>query len=235
VSADSDGTILAFGWDRDVLEPTVWSSTDGYFWEDLGAAPDSLGGAIGPEPAFADGVWAAVTDTVYTSTDGSTWTRRLDLPVQPNGPGCPAADDVTALDILLLGGAAADCFGDEQLTFVAWAPLVDGIGGCCPPEGLPAWLNAPFSVTWLGPAPSVDGGFGIADFRVSLAPGEVDRLPTDTWVEVTGHFFDPASAECRNVPLTISPQRLESRAAVIDSCERRFVLTQVVPADAPAG
>ena len=235
VSGDPDGTLLAFGWDRDVLEPMVWRSTDGYVWEDLGAAPNSLGGAIGPEPAFARGVWAAVTDTVYTSTDGSAWTQRLDPPAQPSGPGCPPLAEVTALDVLFLGGAAADCFGDEHLTFVAWAPLIEGLGGCCYPEGRPAWLNSPISGTWLAPAPVVAGGFGDAEFPVSLAPGAVDRLPAEAWVKVTGHFFDPASARCRNIPLTTFPHRLDSRAALIDACERRFVITEVVPADGPAG
>ena len=50
----------------------------------------------------------------------------------------------------------------------------------------------------------------------------------ETWAEITGHFRDPASRQCVHIPLThIAFQRLESRAAVIDDCKRRFVVDRV--------
>ena len=130
-----DGVLLAFGWDREGLAPRIWRSRGGVDWHELDVAPDALGGAIGPEPAFADGHWVAVTDAIYTSANGETWQlAHRPSTVEIAHPGCPPADQVTALDLMFLGSTAADCYGDAPLTVRAWTPIVDGLGGCCRPK-----------------------------------------------------------------------------------------------------
>jgi hypothetical protein len=230
ISARDDGTLLALGWDREELVPRVWGSTDGRSWTDLRVDATAFGGGIGPEPAFAAGVWVGIGDGLYTSSDGADWSRTLATPgKQPEGPGCPPADEVTALDLMFLGRTAADCYQDTPLTMTAWAPLIDGLGGCCYPEGVPAWLNSPIPPAWVSAAPSdLAGSLGVYP-----SPTAQGTLATERWVRITGHFHDVTSQDCRLIPLTYVPHRLESISAAIDGCERHFVIDSIVPIDAP--
>jgi hypothetical protein len=225
-----NGSLLALGWDMDELVPRVWRSADGRSWTDLGVGAGTFGGAIGPEPVWAEGRWVAMTDAAYASTDGASWDRVFDVPVPDiEGPGCPPVDAVTALDLLFLGQAAADCYGDTSLTFNVWSPLVDGLGGCCPPIGLPEWLAGWIPSSFVSPGP---GGFS-GSFGVYPAPDVDGDFATETWSRVTGHFFDPAAQDCQHVPLLFIPHRLESPAAIAADCERRFVVDRIVAVDAP--
>jgi hypothetical protein len=229
ISAGS-GSLLALGWDMDELRPRVWRSGDGREWTDLDVDANTFGGAIGREPEWADGRWVAMTDAVYVSSDGASWQREFQAPTPDVGsPGCPPKDAITALDLLFLGPAAADCYGNTRLTVTVWSPLVDGLGGCCPQRGLPAWLAGWIPPAFVSPGPSeYPGSFGVYPAR------DVDgAFVTETWARVTGHFHDAAAQDCRHVPLLHIPHRLESRTPVVADCERRFVVDRIVPADAP--
>lgn len=48
-----------------------------------------------------------------------------------------------------------------------------------------------------------------------------------TWVEVTGHFDDPAAATCRWIPSPAEEQWYAGRQQVIDGCRQQFVVTAV--------
>ena len=227
-----NGSLLALGWDMDELEPRVWRSVDGRSWTDLGVAADTFGGAIGPEPVWADGRWLAMTDAVYASRDGASWDRVFEAPVPDiEGPGCPPVDAVTALDLLFLGPAAADCYGDTPLTVRVWSPLVDGLGGCCSQLGLPEWLASWIPPAFLSPGPAGFSSYGT--FGGFPAPDADGEFVAETWSRVTGHFLDPAAQDCRHVPLLYVPQRLDARAPVVAECERRFVVTRIIPVEAP--
>ncbi|HET6744727.1 MAG TPA: SH3 domain-containing protein [Candidatus Limnocylindria bacterium] len=220
------GSMLALGWDQDELLPRVWRSTDGRSWTDMGVDAGTFGGAIGSEPVWADGRWFAMTDGVYASTDGATWEKVFEAPTpEVQGPGCPPPDVVTALDLLFLGPAAADCYGDTPLTVTVWSPLVDGLGGCCPQQGVPEWLAAWVAPAFVSPGP---GGFS-GSFGVYPAPDVDGAFVTETWARVTGHFHDPEAQDCRHIPRQDVPHRLESPTSVVADCAARFVVDQIVP------
>ena len=224
------GSMLALGWDPDELLPRVWRSEDGRTWSDLGVPANTFGGAIGPEPVWADGRWMVMTDAAYASRDGASWDEVFRAPVPDvPGPGCPPADAVTALDLLFLGPEAADCYGDTALTVRVWSPLVEGLGGCCPQLGKPEWLAAWIPPAFVSPG---QGGFS-GSFGAYPAPDAEGAFVTEEWARITGHFNDPAAAECHHVPLLYIPHRLESAADDAATCERRFVVTRIVPAEAP--
>jgi hypothetical protein len=225
--SSGDGSMLALGWDGDELLPRVWRSTDGRSWTDLGVGAGTFGGAIGAEPVWADGRWFAMTDSVYTSADGAAWDAVFKAPTpEVQGPGCPPADAVTAADLLFLGPAAADCYGNTPLTVTVWSPVVDGLGGCCPQQGLPEWLAAWVAPAFVSPGP---GGFS-GSFGVYPAPDVDGAFVTETWTRVTGHFHDAVAQDCRHVPLLYIPtHRLESPTSFVADCEARFVVDQIVP------
>ena len=223
------GAFLAIGWDRQQLVPHVWRSPDGRAWTDLAVDPGTFGGAIGPAPVFAGGRWYAATDAIYGSNDGATWQEVFRPPVVPTEhPGCPPAEDVTALDLLFLGDLAADCYGNEPLNVTGWITVPDGLGGCCWPTGEPGWLNGNIPSGFLGLA-NPGGSFDFTrSFGVYPVPDLAGEFGTEGWARVTGHFHDPASQECRSTPLTWHPlHRLEALSAVIAGCEQRFVVDSV--------
>jgi hypothetical protein len=232
--AAGDGILLALGWDRSVLEPMVWRSTDGRSWTDLRVDPRTFGGAIGPEPVFAGDEWFAVTDAVYASTDGASWRLAHEVPGEPiEGPGCPPADEVQALDLAFLGPLGDDCYQGASLSFNAWMPLIDGMGGCCWQIGQPDWLTAPIPPVMLSAGRSACCYFDAGGFAAYLSPTMEGTYRANTWAQITGHFVDPASAECQYVPLTDMPQRLQSKADSVAGCAARFVIDRIVPADGP--
>jgi hypothetical protein len=96
-------------------------------------------------------------------------------------------------------------------------------------EASPAWLAA--HPTWALYGPSGRDGLDVG-LPVALAPGLSD-LPTDGWLQVTGHFDDPASSTC----VVTYPEDWNPAAGTPDvqarRCLERFVVTSAVPTEAP--
>lgn len=233
--------LLALGWDTTDLVPALWRSSDGSAWQRLDAAPDAMGGSVGPEPAWGAAGWVGVGtssdgsgDQLWRSTDGEEWAPTGDsLAYAGPQPPCPPQEEISTLVLMYLGRAAERCIGDASITIRAWSPVVTGIGGCCAPIPEPAWLAGPFPDGWLEPA-ETDAYSGSAVLSAYIPP-EVDQslLQQESWVEIVGHFRDPASEGCRQTPVTSPPMRLTSLAAAQYECRQRFVVESIAPPDGP--
>lgn len=234
ISAGDDGW-LALGWDVEALVPAAWTSVDGQTWERQ-VIDDAFGGSIGPEPEFGAGGFVGLGNgvdgpSVWRSDDGTAWSQvGAPEPFAVGEPRCPDADDVTTLDLMFLDVRAVECYGSDSITVRGWVPLIDGLGGCCWPIAEPSWLAGPYPQGWIVP--------GEAD-RMSLelyVPPGIDGSALEnehTWVEVTGHFADPAAAGCTHTPISSLTHRLPSQEVVRQECASRFVVESIVAADAP--
>jgi hypothetical protein len=140
----------------------------------------------------------------------------------------PAADCVNPPPDIAALSVVADpvaCYGNAPLTFDAtW--LGGGVADC-PAAPEPAWLAcSPFSLQPFGDTRKVGAPqlFVAVDPSVSFSPAEPFAQ-----VRVTGHFDDPAALTCRETQLGGGAETLAPVADTIESCRRRFVVTQVVP------
>ncbi|MEA2651147.1 MAG: hypothetical protein QOI85_868 [Chloroflexota bacterium] len=120
------------------------------------------------------------------------------------------------------------CFDSEPLTFTAWWPELpdDGLGGACvASETDIGWLACP-SGNGLGADDSESGD----RLTVSVDPASGVEMPgRGQWVEVTGHFDDPAAQRCGEVAEQMSADPGE----VVFNCRLQFVLSEVAPTSAP--
>jgi hypothetical protein len=111
------------------------------------------------------------------------------------------------------------------MTFRAWVAECQGcFGGDEGADMEPAWLLNPPDRIALSPVE------GLSDIAMPVTPVEsliVQPEWTGHWVEVTGHYDDPASASCREVadPRTGAIQL--PRQVTIDNCRQQFVVTAV--------
>ena len=91
------------------------------------------------------------------------------------------------------------CWDDQELTFRAWWPTIPddaGLGGACQSEDLAAgWLICQ-GTNYNGLSASEEEGF-TQRLTLSIDPASDVVMPErGTWVEVVGHFDDPASSQC---------------------------------------
>ena len=123
------------------------------------------------------------------------------------------------------------CFDSEPLTFRAWWPEVPddpGQGGAC--------AASETDVGWLVCQNTNDNGLGAeasepgGRFRVTLDPASGVEMPErGQWVELTGHFDDPAAGRCADVA-----EQMSSDPGVLEfECRLQFVLSAVAPTAAP--
>jgi hypothetical protein len=147
---------------------------------------------------------------------------------RPEGP--PSLADVIAVPI----GDRPDCFGTADLTLRGWVfEELDPVYDCVTMPQQPGWLSCILSRQqlvaeeqapgpWsenrptLGVAADPDGPVGAIAFGTTEGP-----VAVNTWVEVTGHFADPAAEDCGPPG---DPLRIE--------CEGTLVLTAVSPVEA---
>lgn len=218
-----------------------WRSDDGRRWEPIEPAgtrladmrsvlvtgPNGFVGVTneltpaGPNPRFVGtqtGVdWGIAATNVLGTVDSAVV------------GSCPE-EPVTMLEWLAVPGAVgAECFGSSPITFAAWHTDAGGCGGFAPGRYEPSWLASPFASARLilTPTEATWGGCGSA----VLAPDAPPLPATQQWVEVTGHWDDPAAAECRYVPDPAYPMPVEWGLAF--RCRTSFVATSVVPITEP--
>jgi hypothetical protein len=147
-------------------------------------------------------------------------------------PPCPTAAQATTLILVFLDSMAETCFGEASLTIRGWSPTPDGVGGCCFPTPDPPWLAGAFPQGWLFPAQPGELGAPTLSLHV---PTDVDdaALNSDTWLEVVGHFRDPASATCRHGPNPGVNVPLAAPLNAVRICEQRFVVESIRVVDGP--
>jgi hypothetical protein len=150
--------------------------------------------------------------------------------VQPVAPRCPSsvADVVDLVDLVAAERLA--CFGDRPIT-LGPVTLRDLPDKTFPATGSPTWLAGSATIAMFGSA----GPQGVDGPLLVRAGPDLATLPLDTWLEVTGHFDDPAAAGCQrswtgDAGSTPSP---ETPAEQVLSCREQFVITAVRTVPAP--
>ena len=197
-----------------------------------------------PSPAL-DAV-ATARPVVVTTSPSSTPSPvatpgQSAVPTPPTGafptpPDCPKGEATIETIVRLSGRDRLACFGSRPLTFRAW--VVDpgeGYGGTCAPM-TPRWLQVcVLPDWWLAERPTANAG-PEEERHVIDPPTLLDALksPDATgdlkgvgrWVEVTGHFDDPAAATCRPVggPAGIGQPPM---ASFVLQCREQFAVTRI--------
>lgn len=121
------------------------------------------------------------------------------------------------------------CYDREEITLRAWWPLEPGptSGGSCAAAGTDvAWLACQ-STNPNGLAANPDEPAG--RWYVSIDPASgISMPPRGQWVEVVGHFDDPAADGCAQVAELAD----SDPGAEVFNCRLQFVLNSVTPAPA---
>jgi hypothetical protein len=235
--ASDGGRVMLVGVDRSTTAPVAWTGS-GAQWTPLPLP----GGALGGTPLQAAGGPAGFVVVGYRSTlRGSNpilwhqvsggWApeRTPLLPMAPNPTpsACtqPVPHDAAAL-MDLDRALAAFCFGDAPITLRAYAAPCDGCsGGESQDRFVPNWLANPNgSALFLAPLVVQDGYFTQARLAPTLA---LNAGWASHWLEVTGHFDDPASVTCRWYPDPASSGIVAVPQSIIDQCRQEFVVTAV--------
>jgi hypothetical protein len=251
--ASTDGAAHAFGWDRATEIALAWS-TDGSSWRpqelpsDFGGFPFAVA-AVGRDVVAVGHSWTIRGDdpVIWHEAGGGPWQAEAD-PVIPRSPA-PSGSACSGLPSDMIGWLGLDpatvvaCMGDASITFRAWSspcchsqPDPGCVQGSCGrvPTGLePAWLAAPnLNVLALAPTDSD----WVPSTQVLLHPvlGELPPLAwSNTWLEVTGHYDDPAAVDCRWTPTTEWLAVYRGRAEQVVACRQQFVVTAVKVVSGP--
>jgi hypothetical protein len=207
-------------------------SADDYGWvhaAGLGLIYPSGCGPTGPPPP--DGVpilscpvwsgWAAEADL-----DGTPWLGQSDV-------NCPEPPTELRQVAELQWMVPFHCFGRTELTVRAFLPAQPQAATPCEPGATPTpdWLASPCETVELW----ADAGYGLflpvrvhpnlgsCGFDWPSDPGCPLQPLAGTFVQVTGHFDDPAAAECTTDDAATIP------ASVVLECRRQFVVTSFQP------
>jgi hypothetical protein len=178
---------------------------DGTVWYPVTWAPDFEAWPITPD--------GGLTGWLPTARDGFAT-------VEPTEVSCPSAEPDTAQLAGMTAWARLSCHGSDEL--VLDGGWIAGHGGIVPWNGEPAWLVMPSSDRALAPGNGGEPFYFVTAPAVSVDP---DLVGGGTEVRITGHFDDPASAECviqAGEPLTDQPAE-----SVRTYCRERFVVTSI--------
>ncbi len=233
---------IAFGWDRSSAAPLTWVIT-GERWS-RAALPDDFDGiprvaAAGPRGVVLVGYQPSgpyENPRVWRRTDDGTWLPEADpLLAAITGPSTDqcAPPPTDALEFVLVDrGTAAFCYGSRSISFRAWSSRCDGCWGTSEVVADPKWLvQAGANQLWLAPIESASSSTAVV-----LPPSFVAE-PADewlgAWLELTGHFDDPAAAGCTYEPPPEELPYWSGPRSVIESCRQQFVVTAVQVVDGP--
>jgi hypothetical protein len=238
----SDGKrVLAFGWDRSNEDALVWTRT-GTQW-----LRSRLPGSFGGLPVIAaSGAGRVVVighrqnlrgdnPVVWHRTGGGGWLPEpdpmLDLVPDPSTDVCSALP-TNYLDFMVIDSAAViSCYGAAPMTFRAYSVSCFQCGGGQEGNPQPAWLiNSSLNALYLAPDASNGGWQTTAVLGPDLT---VDPAWNDAWIEVTGHFDDPAAATCHLEPTVDMIPWWSGQQSIIAQCRQTFVVTAVNAASAP--
>jgi len=187
--------------------------------------------AASPGRTTANGTPNAPAATPVATSAGTP------LPTDSAGtcPSLPA--DLATIRDLAKAGRAVGCFGNQQLTFRAYVPTTDGLGGVPSSKMTPSWIADPWTGAILQPAPPVDQSAWFV-VRVTPALGKcrvtdegAAHCPFATYLDayatVTGHFNDAAASTCKSVPLAGQTDPGPSKSKMVSRCRKEFVVTAI--------
>ncbi len=238
----SDGNrTYAFGWDLATETPLVWTG-NGVHWL-RSELPDEFGGIPALAAAGPSGVVVVGHRPTLRGDNPIFWHRSATGRWVPESqPLMAAVPDPTAdcqdlpnefLEFVTVDSAAlVACHGDTSFTLRAYSVACPDCFGSMAGDPQPAWLLNP-NRDQLLLAPDVTSGnwSSQAVLGPSLVP--IDPTWTGTWLEVTGHYDDPAASTCRMEPEADSLQWWTGRQSLIDQCRLTFVVTAVKVLNGP--
>ncbi|HEX2883330.1 MAG TPA: SH3 domain-containing protein [Candidatus Limnocylindria bacterium] len=168
--------------------------------------------------------WVAAADA-----DGAPWIQAAEAPACPTDP--PTLVSLTDLPYTM----RLVCHDAADMTFRAfWPALPEGTtppeGACPAAEAAIGWLVCQSINQNLIAADEAEGASGGGRLTVNIPPGSSLVMPErGQWVDVTGHFDDPAAQQCADV----SGLMATDPGDLVFTCRLQFVLTAVAPAPAP--
>jgi hypothetical protein len=167
--------------------------------------------------------WVAAADA-----DGAPWLQAAEPPACPTDP--PTLVSLTDLPYTM----RLVCHDAADMTFRAfWPALPEGTApeGTCPAaEAAIGWLVCQSINQNVIAADEAEGAGGGGRLTVNMPPGSGLAMPErGQWVDVTGHFDDPAALQCADV----SGLMATDAGDLVFTCRLQFVLTAVAPAAAP--
>jgi hypothetical protein len=240
VTAAGGTTTRGFMWGYDLTTygRVAWTSNDGASWSRTPLADAALGAgmpgsfAVGTSAVVAVG-WTepnavGVGREFWQSVDGLSWTP-ANAPMVPPPPQVPAGScpALPTLQQLVDMGSlkAASCYGQKSLTVRAYSSDCGGCGGTGFPRHSPDWIASAGGASWyVSTTATTPGGPGI---RMGVWPLPSAHLtpPTEgTLVEITGHFNDPVSPDCRIIPSLVGAE-LPPVSDAAAGCRQAFVVT----------
>lgn len=182
---------------------------DGVVWYpvsplDITELPDPTA----PLESSTGGGWAAIGDGA-------------DLWVELVRPRCVDGDPDLELLQALTDWERLACYGDRSIT-IEGVLGCGGCGGLYPGTFEPGWLATPLNFNYF----SVEPQNRIGPFHLHFSPDGPEN-PMETGVapilRVTGHFDDPAAADCSVATLTNGNQPLDETVTEL-YCRQQFVV-----------
>jgi hypothetical protein len=193
--------------------------------------------AAGEVPAPSPSASAGPTLSSDTPRPTSTPSSQPTLTPAPDAADACPTDPSLGHVVALSPARRLACFGDAQLTLRGWVWESRLVTDCLsePDAVAPNWLTCILSTQSLSPVelPAGDDAdlhpfadaeqfLGLLTLHATpdgpIGPIELDQrdgpLPVNRWVEVSGHFDDPAAALCADDP-----------AVALDACRQSFVVT----------
>jgi hypothetical protein len=239
----NDGTrVYAFGWDRSSDRALVWTLAGGSWTR--AELPASFGGIPTQAVAWPGGVVVVGHRPTLRGDNPIFWHRTPDggwlpeaNPILAAMPD-PATDSCPALPSDYLDLVIADtpaliaCYGATPISFRAWSATCDGCSGDQTGTAEPGWLLQPTdNQLYLNPIKVTDGGWWSNVVVSPLLP--IQKSWSGAWVELTGHFDDPASATCHRQPTADELQWWTGQQALQMQCRQSFVVTAVKVVSGP--
>ena len=240
VTAAAGTTNRGFMWGYDLATygRVAWTSNDGASWSRTPLADAALG--AGMPGGFAAGTSAVlavgwtepgpvgVGRELWQSVDGLSWTPANAplVPPPPQVPAGPCQAAPTLQQLVDIGSAkAASCYGQKSLTMRAYSSDCGGCGGTGFPRHSPDWIAVPGGASWyVSTTATTPGGPGVRLGVWPLPSAHLTPPKEGTQVELTGHFNDPVSPDCRIIPY-VAGTELPPVSVAAAGCRQAFVVT----------
>jgi hypothetical protein len=238
---------VAFGWDLETDAPLAWRQEGaGEDWQRT-ELPAEFGGiprvaAVGANGTVVVGYRPSVRSTnpiFWRESEPGAFAPETN-PVFDPVPNPTAADcaELSANPLALLfmdRSLAVACHGSEPLTFRAWVEVcIDCVAVPQQEGGGPAsWMVNGEHQLWFGLGPGMGWSQpAVPDpdlvSNVNIGPGG-----NPGWVQVTGHFDDPRSVDCRATPIPAEYSYYAGHAEAVRTCRQQFVVTDLQPTAEP--
>jgi hypothetical protein len=239
--AAADEQAYAIGWHQETEKPFLWTLNQGEWRRQpmhgfLGMPVEIAAGPAGvvvlgqrPSLLASNPLFWHLNDDGAFEPERSPVVRPRHAPDPGDCPGLPA----DAVELMATGPElSAACFGSAPITVRLWAVVCDQCWSWSG-DAEPGWLIGSES-NQLSMSPfrtEEGGGWGPAVLRppVELPP----ELLAGAWVQVTGHYDDPAAQGCRLQPDGGGLPFYQDAESIILACRQMFAVTELTLVEGP--